>query len=1073
MSGPRYAELQVTSQFSFLRGASSAEELFATAAAMGLEALAVTDRNSLAGIVRAHEAAKATGVRLVVGCRLDLACGMSVLAYPTDRAAYARLCRLLTLGKGRAGKGRCRLDWPDLEAHAKGLIAVLVPDLADEACGMRLRRLREAFGDRAYLALTLRRRPNDQLRLHELAALAARMRVASVVTNDVLFHEPGRRILQDVVTAIRHNTTVEALGLRRERHADRYLKPPAEMHRLFARYPEALARTLEIAERCRFSLDELAYQYPEERDDPRLTPQETLERLTWEGARERYPEGIPEEVTARLTHELGLIGKLAYAPYFLTVHGIVRFARSRGILCQGRGSAANSAVCYVLGITSIDPGRNDLLFERFVSEERHEPPDIDVDFEHERREEVIQWVYKNYGRDRAALCATVIRYRAKGALRDVGKALGLPEDLIRALSSQIWVWSAEGVTDAQIRELNLDPADRRIRLTLDLAAQLHGAPRHLSQHPGGFVLTQDRLDDLVPIEPAAMADRQIIEWDKDDIDALRFMKVDVLALGMLSCMRRGLDLLADHKGIRHDLATIPPEDPRTYAMIRRADTLGTFQIESRAQMAMLPRMQPRTLYDLVIQVAIVRPGPIQGDMVHPYLRRRAGQEPVEYPTPELEKVLGKTLGVPLFQEQAMRVAIVCAGFTPGEADMLRKSMATFKFTGGVSAFRDKLVAGMIERNYDPDFAERTFRQLEGFGSYGFPESHAASFALIAYASAWLKCWHPDVFCAALLNSQPMGFYAPAQIVRDARDHGVEIRPLCVNASRWDCTLEPAGDETRFAVRLGLRMVKGLANAHAAALIAARADQPFASVEDLWRRANVPVAALTRIAEADGLKPGLALARREALWAIRGLGETELPLFAAAAREGTTVPEADEPSIPLRPMRRGREVVEDYARTGLSLRDHPVALLRADLRRRGIIPCTEAMNARNGQWLETAGIVLVRQRPGSAKGVMFITLEDETGIANLVVWTKVFEAHRRIVLSAPMIAVKARVQREGEVVHLVVHGITDLSRELASVGERGESLLLPHSRGDEFHHGSPGSDPHIRKPAGPRPRALMM
>ena len=1074
MSAPCYAELQVTSQFSFLRGASSAEDLFATAALMGIEALAVTDRNSLAGIVRAHEAAKATGLRLIVGCRLDLACGMAVLVYPVDRAAYARLCRLLTLGKGRAGKGRCRLDWSDLAAHAEGLIAVLVPDLADDTCAFRLRRLREAFGDRAYLALTLRRRPNNQLRLHELSNLAARMKVATVVTNDVLYHASARRILQDVVTAIRHGTTVEALGLRRERHADRYLKPPPEMHRLFARYPEALARTLEIVDRCRFSLDELRYQYPEERDDPALTPQETLERLTWAGAAWRYPEGVPDEVAATLGHELRLIGKLAYAPYFLTVHSIVRFARSNGILCQGRGSAANSAVCYVLGITSIDPGRNDLLFERFVSEERHEPPDIDVDFEHERREEVIQWVYDNYGRDHAALCATVIRYRAKGALRDVGKALGLPEDLIRALSSQLWAWSEEGVADAQIRELNLDPSDRRIRLTLDLAAQLQGAPRHLSQHPSGFVLTQDRLDDLVPIEPAAMADRQIIEWDKDDIDALRFMKVDVLALGMLSCMRRGLDLLADYKGIRHDLATIPPEDPRTYAMIRRADTLGTFQIESRAQMAMLPRLRPRTFYDLVVQVAIVRPGPIQGDMVHPYLRRRAGQEPVEYPTPELEKVLGKTLGVPLFQEQAMRVAIVCAGFTPGEADLLRKSMATFKFTGGVSALRDKLVSGMVAKGYDPEFAERTFRQLEGFGSYGFPESHAASFALIAYASAWLKCWHPDVFCAALLNSQPMGFYAPAQIVRDARDHGVEVRPLCINASHWDCTLEPTEDDTRFAVRLGLRMVKGLVNAHAAALAAARADQPFTSVEDLWRRAGVPVAALTRIAEADGLKPGLGLARRAALWAIRGLGETELPLFAAAAaREGTTVPEADEPAIALRPMASGHEVVEDYSRTGLSLRDHPMAFLREGLVKRRIVSCKEAMSARNGQWVETAGIVLVRQRPGSAKGVLFLTLEDETGIANLVVWTRVFEAHRRIVLTAPMIAVTARVQREGEVVHLVVHGITDLSGELGSVGQRGQSFPLPHGRGNEFHHGSPGPDPRSRQSTAPRPRDMYV
>jgi error-prone DNA polymerase len=1073
-NGPRYAELQVTSQYSFLRGASSADELFATAALMGIEALAVVDRNSVAGIVRAHEAAKATGVRLIVGCRLDLACGMSVLVYPTDRDAWSRLCRLLTLGKGRAGKGGCHLEWADLVGYGEGMIAVLVPDLADAVCALRLRRLRDTFGDRAYLALTLRRRPNDQMRLWELSMLAQQARVPTVVTNDVLFHEPGRRMLQNVVTAIRHNTTIDALGHRRERHADRYLKPPAEMHRLFARWPEALARTLEIMRRCTFSLDELRYQYPEERDDPALTPQQTLERLTWEGAASRYPEGVPDEVNAALRHELTLIGKLDYAPYFLTVNSIVRFARSKGILCQGRGSAANSAVCYVLGITAIDPGRNDLLFERFVSEERREPPDIDVDFEHERREEVIQWVYEHYGRDHAALTATVIRYRSKGALRDVGKAMGLPEDLLHTLSGQLWAWSETGVSDQQIRELNLNPQDRRLRLTLELAAQLRGAPRHLSQHPGGFVLTHDRLDDLVPIEPAAMVDRQIIEWDKDDIDALRFMKVDVLALGMLTCMRKGLDLIAEHKGIAVDLATIPAEDPRTYAMIRKADTLGTFQIESRAQMSMLPRLKPRTYYDLVVQVAIVRPGPIQGDMVHPYLRRREGLEEVHYPTPELEKVLGKTLGVPLFQEQAMRVAIECAGFTPGEADLLRKSMATFKFTGGVSKFRDKLIEGMVANGYDREFAERTFRQLEGFGSYGFPESHAASFALVAYASAWLKCWHPDAFCAALLNAQPMGFYAPAQIVRDARGHGVEVRPICVNASRWDCTLEPTDDETRFAVRLGLCMVKALANAHAASIVAARADEPFASVDDLWRRCGVPVAAMTRIAEADGFGPAFSLARREALWAIKGLRDEELPLFAAASeREGGTVPEVNEPAIALRPMAAGREVVEDYSHTGLSLRRHPVSFLRADLSGRRIVSCAEAMGSRDGRWLEAAGIVLVRQRPGSAKGVMFVTVEDETGTANLVVWTKVFERYRRIILSSGMIAVKGRIQREGEVVHLVAHRITDLSAELASIGQRDGAFPLPHSRGDEFHHGSPTPDPRSQPPKVTRARDMFV
>ena len=1029
-----YAELQVTSPFSFLRGASSCEDLFATAATLGLAALAITDRNTLAGIVRAHEAAKASGVRLIVGCRLDLSDGAAVLVYPTDRAAYARLCRLLSLGKRRGGKGRCHLTWDDLAAHAAGLIAVLVPDRADDTLRARLRRLRELFGARAHLALTLQRRPNDQLRLWELSTCAAALRVATVVTNDVLFHEPGRRRLQDVLTCIRHHVTIDDLGDRRERHADRYLKPPAEMHRLFARYPEALARTLAIMQDCRFTLDELAYQYPEERDDPRLTPQETLADLTWKGAAARYPEGVPAKVQAILRHELALIEKLAYAPYFLTVHSIVRFAKSQGILCQGRGSAANSAVCYCLGITAIDPERNDLLFERFISEERREPPDIDVDFEHERREQVIQWVFDTYGRDHAALCATVIRYRVRAALRDVGKALGLSEDIITLLATQLSRWSDAEISDEQIAALGLNPQDRRLRLTLALARQLIGAPRHLSQHPGGFVLTHDRLDDLVPIEPAAMADRQVIEWDKDDIDALRFMKVDVLALGMLSCLRRGLDLLAAHKGIALDLASIPAEEPRTYAMIRRADTLGTFQIESRAQMAMLPRLKPRTYYDLVIQVAIVRPGPIQGDMVHPYLRRREGREPVAYPTPELARVLGKTLGVPLFQEQAMRVAIVCAGFTPGEADQLRKSMATFKQRGGVSVFRDRLIAGMIANGYEQAFAERTFRQLEGFGAYGFPESHAASFALIAYASAWLKCWHPDVFCAALLNAQPLGFYAPAQIVRDAIAHGVEVRPVSLNASRWDCTLEPTGNKARLAVRLGLRMVKGLANAHAAAIIAARADTPFASVEDLWRRARIPHAALLALAAADAFRPAFGLARREALWAIKALGAAPLPLFAAAdASIGEIVPEIAEPDITLRPMTEGGEVVADYDHLGLSLRAHPVQFLRADLRRRGLVTCAEAMAARDGQWCETAGLILVRQRPGSAKGVLFVTLEDETAIANLVIWPKLFEANRRVILSATMLAARGVVQREGEVVHLIVHKIADLSDVLAAIG----------------------------------------
>ncbi len=1055
-------ELQVTSHFSFLRGASSPDELFATAAALGYRSLAITDRNSLAGIVRAHEAAKAAGVRLVIGCRLDLADFPPVLVYPTDRAAYGRLCRLLSLGKARAGKGRCHLTREDLRLWGEGLLAVLVPDGADADCARALRWLKETFGDRAFLALTLRRRPNDQLRLHELSHLAGKAGVPTVVSNDVLFHEPGRRILQDVVTCIRHTTTIDALGARRERHADRYLKAPAEMQRLFPRNPEALARTAELAARCRFSLDELSYQYPEERADPTLTPQQTLAALVAEGAARRYPAGVPERVQATLAHELRLIEKLGYAPYFLTVNAIVRFARSRDILCQGRGSAANSAVCYVLGITSIDPGQHDLLFERFVSEERGEPPDIDVDFEHARREIVMQWVFDTYGRDHAALCAVVIRYRTRGALRDVGRALGLPEDLLRTLSSQARGWGGGAGLDARLQEMGLDTADRRLRLTLELAAELTGAPRHLSQHPGGFVLTHDRLDDLVPIEPAAMTGRQVIEWDKDDIDALKFMKVDLLALGMLTCMKGGFDLLEDHKHIPMDLAKIPQEDPATYAMIRKADTIGTFQIESRAQMSMLPRLKPATYYDLVIQVAIVRPGPIQGDMVHPYLRRRDGREKVSYPSAALERVLKKTLGVPLFQEQAMRVAIEGAGFTPGEADRLRKSMATFKHTGGVSAFRDKLVAGMIANGYTRDFAEATFRQLEGFGAYGFPESHAASFALIAYASAWLKCHHPDVFCAALLNAQPMGFYAPAQIVRDARAHAVEVRPVCVNASRWDCTLEPTADPQHFAVRLGFRMVSGLANAHAAALVLARADRPFASPEDLWSRVPVPQAALVRLAEADAFQPAFGQDRRAALWALKGLADDPLPLFAAAGTAaGTTVAEADEPGMVLTPMVAGAEVVADYRRTGLTLRRHPVSFLRADLARRRMVPCAEAMGARDGRWLEAAGLVLVRQRPGSAKGVLFITLEDETGTANIVVWPDVYDRNRRTILAASLLSVSGWIQREGEVVHLVARRLADLSADLARVGAMGEpgaqrAPVLPPPReritvrGRDFH-----------------------
>ncbi|MEA1842476.1 error-prone DNA polymerase [Agrobacterium tumefaciens] len=1068
MSTPRYAELQVTTHFSFLRGASSCDELFEQAKNLGIEALGIVDRNSLAAIPRAYEAADNHGIRLVIGCRLDLDDDLSVLVYPMDRPAYGRLCRLLSVGKKRGGKGKCRLTWDDLVAYGEGLIVVLLADLADDLCALRLRRLKAAFADRAYMALSLRRRPNDQMRLFELSNMAAAADVPTVVTNDVLFHVPERRMLQDVVTCIRHNCTIDEAGFRRERHADRYMKPPQEMHRLFARYPEALVRSLEIAKRCTFSLKELVYQYPEERSLPGLTAQQALEKLVWEAAPGRYPDGLPEKVEKALHHELGLIGRLEYAPYFLTVNAIVQFARGENILCQGRGSAANSVVCYVLGITAIDPLKVDLLFERFVSEERREPPDIDVDFEHQRREEVIQWVYNTYGRDKAALCSVVTRYRGRGALRDVGKVLGLPEDLTKLLSSQVWRWS-EGVGEKQVQELNLNMEDRRLKLAFELANQLVGTPRHHSQHPGGFVLTHDRLDELVPIEPAAMDDRQIIEWDKDDIDIVKFMKMDCLALGMLSCMRRGFNMLEERTGVKYDLATVPQDDDPTYAMIQKADTLGTFQIESRAQMSMLPRLKPKIFYDLVIQVAIVRPGPIQGDMVHPYLRRRDKKEEEHYPKEELRGVLGKTLGVPLFQEQAMRVAIECAGFSPGKADQLRRAMATFKNVGTISKFRQDMIDGMVDRGYEQEFAERIFKQLEGFGSYGFPESHAASFALIAYASSWLKCHHPDIFCTALLNSQPMGFYAPAQIVRDARDHGVEVRPVCVNNSRFDCTLEPTGKKNangkeRYAVRLGLRMVKGLSNDHAAKIVACRQDRDFVSVDDLWRRAGVPAAALVCLAEADAFLPSLSLSRREALWAIKALRDEPLPLFAAAAsRENAVVDELSEPSVALRPMTDGGEVVQDYGHVGLTLREHPMSFLRRDLSRRRIVSCAEAVRVRDGTWLETAGLVLVRQRPGSAKGVIFMTLEDETGIANAVLWVKTFEKYRRVVLSAGMVGIYGKIQREGEVVHLVAHRLTDLSEALASVGERNHPFPLPHGRGDEFHHGIPPDDHrNIRK-----------
>ncbi|MDV6332311.1 error-prone DNA polymerase [Asticcacaulis sp. 201] len=1059
-----YVELQVTTHFSFLRGASSCIELFKEAQALGLDALGVVDRNSVAGIVQAWQAAKETGVRLIAGCRLDLRDGSALLVYPMDRPAWSRLCRLLSLGKRRAGKGKCDLDWDDVEAFGDGLIAVLVADAADAVCARNLRRLAAIFGDRGYMALTLRRRPNDALRLHDLTQLAREVGVPTVATNDVLFHVPDRRLLQDVVTCIRHNCTIDTLGFRRERHADRYLKPPEEMARLFNTYPDAIARSREILDRCTFDLGELQYQYPDEKSHTHLTPQETLEKFVWMGAIARYrdpqqhPFGMPFKVITQLRHELGLIAEMGYANYFLTVHAIVNYARSQGILCQGRGSAANSSVCYVLGITELDPTKYDLLFERFISKNRNEPPDIDVDFEHSRREIVMQWVFDTYGRDHAALVSVVTRYRARGALRDVGKALGLPEDLIKALSREYNHWVGK-IDEKNMKGLNLNTVDRRIRLTHELARLLEGVPRHLSQHPGGFVLTRDRLDELVPIEPAAMIDRQVIEWDKDDIDALKFMKVDCLALGMLTCMQMSFDLLRRHKGIDMSMPAIPANDTPTYDMICKADTIGVFQIESRAQMSMLPRLRPRKFYDLAIEVAIVRPGPIQGDMVHPYLRRKHGLEPVDYPNDEVKHILGRTYGVPLFQEHAMKVAVICAGFTADEADHVRRSLATFKNTGGVKNFRDKMMKGMMERNYTQAFAERLIKQLEGFGSYGFPESHAISFAMIAYASSWMKCHHPDVFLCALLNAQPMGFYSPAQLVRDARDHGVEVRPVCVNRSRWDCTLESTGAPGAFAVRLGLRLIKGLSNVDAAQLIMARADTPFGDVDAVWRRSGLPVSSLVHLAEADAFLPALGKPRREALWALKGLRDTPLPLFDSTP--------STEPAVHLKPMTAGSEVVQDYGHVGLSLRRHPVAFLRGDLDDRGVLTCRAGTALENGSTAIVAGMVLVRQRPGTAKNVTFMTIEDESGVANIVIWSRLYEAQRSLILTARMVAVSGQIQKEGEVVHLVATRLTDLSEELDSVSDRDDGFSSPPLRGDDFRYGEPGPDPRTLKRTGSR------
>lgn len=1041
-AGPAYAELAVTSNFSFLRGGAHAGELVETAAGLGLAAIGIADRNTLAGIVRAHVAAKQHGLRLLVGARLVLQSGFEVMAFPTDREAYGRLTKLLTLGSRRAPKGECHLFFDDLAMLGSGQRFIAMPPFdPGTAFTETLGRFSALFAGQTFLALAPSYRGNDPTRFEKLALLARKHAAPLIATNDVLYHVPERRPLQDLVTCIREHVTIDEAGFLLERNAERHLKAPREMARLLAGYEDAIARTVEIADQCRFNLDELSHDYPDEVAGGETTPQQKLERLTWEGAARRFPEGPSEKVRTMVERELQMIGELDFAPFFLTVHDIVRYARTRDppILCQGRGSSANSVVCYCLGITSVDPNEIDLLFERFVSAARGEPPDIDVDFEHERREEVIQYIYEKYGRHRAGLAATVIRYRSRSAINDAGKAMGLSSDVVSAMGSMIWGWSSAAPSSAEIRQAGLDPHDARLRQTLILAGQLIGFPRHLSQHVGGFVITNTPLDEVVPIANAAMPDRTVVEWDKDDLDALNILKVDVLALGMLTCLRKCFDLVRAHYGADFGLATLPRADPATYAMIQKADTLGVFQIESRAQMSMLPRLRPENFYDLVIQIAIVRPGPIQGGMVHPYLRRRQGIDPVDYPSPELRGVLAKTLGVPLFQEQAMKIAIVGAGFAPDEADRLRRAMASFRNHGTIDRFREKFIAGMIANGYEPDYAERCFKQIEGFSDYGFPESHSASFALLAYASSWLKCHYPDAFACALLNAQPMGFYSSSSIIRDFRDHGGTARPVDINHSAWDHTLESIDEPeattgcggNAFALRLGMRQVDGLSEDAAGKILAARST-PFASIRDFYSRTLIDKATLQRLANADAFR-SVGLDRRQALWEIRGLAgqagkiatQADLPLF-TQDRSGIMAILRDDGAVNLPKLLPGEQVVEDYSALRLSLKAHPVSFLREALTARDILSTSALDGIANNRPVSIAGLVLVRQRPGTASGVIFMTLEDETGIANIIVWPKVFKRQRKEVMGARMIAVDGIVQKEQGVTHVIARRLTNLT-----------------------------------------------
>jgi len=1047
-----YTELETTSNFSFLRGASHPEELVDQAVTLGYTTIAITDRNTFAGIVRAHVAAKKRGIRIVVGCRLDLLDGLSLLAYPTNRKAYSQLSNLLTLGNRRAEKGDCHLYKKDVYEYANGVKFIVLPPNElnelfdfDASFEIALTEYRQAFGENLYIAASRKYAGDDGKYLYRLSQLASKLNIPIVATNDVHYHEPARRQLQDVMTCIREKCTIYTAGYLLHPNAERYLKPADEMSRLFRQYPDAMQRTQEITAACTFSLDELKYEYPVELTTEGRTPQEEITFLAWQGAKEFFGEELPKKITDSINYELVFIEEMNYAAYFLTVHDIVRFARRQGILCQGRGSAANSTICFCLGITSVNPTKFDLLFERFISSARNEPPDIDVDFEHERREEVIQYIFKKYGRDRAAIVATVTQQHQKGSVRDVGKAMGLSVDTINKLSGSLWEFTDEWFEGKLLTDHGFNPADPHLNKVLQLTKEFMGFPRQLGQHTGGFVITNGKLSDLCPIMNARMADRTCIEWNKDDIDALGFMKIDVLALGMLTCIRKAFDIAKENYGLNLTLANIPQDDPAVYEMICHADTIGVFQIESRAQQSMLPRLKPRCFYDLVIEVAIVRPGPIQGDMVHPYLRRRNGQEPVEYPSPELKEILGRTLGVPLFQEQAMKIAIVAAGFTAAEADELRRSMATFKAKGLVTKFEKKLIDGMLKKGYPLEYAQRVFKQLEGFGSYGFPESHAASFALLVYVSSWLKCFYPDVFCCAILNSMPMGFYQPAQLIADAIKHGVQVKQIDINYSSWDNKLErlstPLGEGAggRAVLRLGFRQVKSLREEDVKILVDNRKEE-YKNINAL-RDVGVPEAALEKLADADAFR-SIGLDRRQALWEV-STKDRPVAMFAGQAPADAAVE-----NIELPVMRASEHVVHDYAATSFSLKAHPVSFVREKLDQLHIVSTNKLATLKNGAAVKVAGLVLVRQRPGTAKGVCFMTIEDETGFANLVIFEKLFDEFRKEILQSKLIMAEGTVQIEGDVIHVIVKRCYDFSKLLrqltASNDDNPQVLTLAYA-----------------------------